>query len=110
MKVVYVVSYMPSFEGASMAGFDWYLTENEARDELIRHVSAERAENIGWSHDYTMRSMLVPRHYSNDQVTEYLDTEMIEFRELPLPPEWEAIRDLGGAIDLTDKDDDSAQD
>ena len=44
--------------------------------------------------------MLIPRHYSNEQITELLDGELCE---LPVPPEWEAIRDAGGAIDLTDE-------
>jgi hypothetical protein len=102
MKIVYVVSFMPSFEGASVGGFDWFVSEFDARANLIAHLSGDQGEP--WTHDYTIRSMPVPKHYSNDQITEYLDTEMIEFRELPLPAEWQAIRDLGGAIDLTDKE------
>ena len=108
-KVIYVVSFMPSFEGASSGGFDWFTTENEAREDMWRHLMEDADSGEGWSFDYTMRSMLVPRHYSNDEITEALDTEYRNLRELPLPPEWEAIRELGGAIDLTDKEDDSGK-
>jgi hypothetical protein len=102
MKIVYVVSWMPSFEGASTGGFNWYPEADDAREWIAVQCRAEKGAD--WTHDYTLRSMLVPHHYSNTEVTDYLDGEMIAFRELPLPPEWAPIRDLGGAIDLTDKE------
>jgi len=102
-KIVYVVSYMPSFEGSSTGGFDWYPNEDDARNRLIAHLSRDKGAD--WTHDYTIRSMIVPRHASNDEVTEILDGEMRDFRELPLPAEWEVIRNLGDAIELEgDKD------
>ena len=106
-KVIYVVSFMPSFEGANTGGFDWFTDEDEARRDMSRHL-IEDMEQGGWHFDYTMRSMLVPRHASNDEITEYLDTELRDLRELPLPVEWVAIRELGGAIEI-EKEDDSGK-
>jgi hypothetical protein len=101
-KIVYVVSFMPSFEGSSVGGFDWWHDEDQARIALLDMIEHDKGKE--WTHDYTLRSMPVPKDLSNDQVTELLDTEMREARELPLPAEWESIRGGGGAIDFTDDD------
>lgn len=97
-KIVYVVSFMPSFEGASAGGFDWFFSESDAREALIEHVTADTGND--WTHDYTMRSIPVPRDLSNEQITELLDNDLREERELSLPVEWESFRDLGGAAEL----------
>ena len=97
-KIVYVVSFMPSFEGSSIGGFDWYFSENDARLAMSRHL----VEDIDgdWTHDYTIRSIPVPKDLSNDEITELLDGELREMREVPLPGEWRQIRNTGGAIEL----------
>lgn len=97
-KIVYVVSFMPSFEGATVGGFDWYISEDDARASLQRHLEEDSGKP--WTHDYTLRSIPVPKDLTSDQVTELLDTELRDFRELGLPAEWEAFRDLGGAVEV----------
>jgi hypothetical protein len=103
LKIVYVVSYMPSFEGSSMAGFDWYAEEDEAREAMIDAIKRELGSD--WSFDYTLRSMLVPRTLTNEQITELLDTDLRDLREVALPGEWLQIRHTGGVIELEVSDD-----
>jgi hypothetical protein len=100
-KIVFVVTFTPSFEGASVGGFDWFAAEWDARASLISHLSSDQGEP--WTHDYTIRSIPVPRDLDNEGVTSYLE-ENPEWREVALPAEWEAIRVTGGAIDLTKED------
>lgn len=96
-KIVYAVSFMPSFEGAAVGGFDWYEDEDAARRTLVAHLHMDAGG--AWAHDYTLRSMLVPKDLTDEQITDLLDTELRDMRELPLPAEWEAIRATGGAHD-----------
>jgi hypothetical protein len=99
-KIVYVISFMPSFEGSTVGGFDWYTGEDDARQQMVEHLNNDSGR--AWSHDYTLRSIPVPKDLNNEQITELLDTELVELRELPLPAEWEAIRGEGGAFEVGD--------
>lgn len=101
-KIVYVVSFMPSFEGATVGGFDWFTSEDAARRALAAHLAEDMGQE--WAHDYTLRSMLIPRDLSGDAVTELLDNELRELREVGLPAEWEAIRETGGAVEVEGDD------
>jgi hypothetical protein len=87
-KIVYVVTFTPSFEGASVGGFDWYHAEDDARSSLIKHLTGDLTRD--WTHDYTIRSMPVPRDLDADGITEHLELNP-ELREVPLPEgdEWQ---------------------
>lgn len=84
MKIVYVVSFMPSLEGAASVGdFDWFTEEAEARSRMRSHLAAD--DGKPWSHDYTMRSVPVPSDLDPDEITEFLDAELREKQATPAP-------------------------